>query len=556
MKILLYSLLIAVAAGLGLTLGVAWRRTAGPTAASAESVPATSAPPTGAQAKSFRGSNQLNFVPLKDDSPLATKLERDLSMSAGVTRWLYWMEALEKATPADFPRLARLARGNPTVMRFVAGRWVEVDPRHMFDTLVAASKDRSGLPYDELVTLLFEEWPKRDPDSTIAALSTTNGSAAFANWRSRVATAIVEKDVERGLRLMSEWRIEHYVPRMPAVTKWAAADPRHAAEFTLQHPAGVASRVTMEAIGKQWAKTEPGRALEFAATQSGELGTALAVSALKQWAGQDLNEAAAWLTKTDARTRNRLGPTFVEAWAKQDTQGALTWCQENLAGSSLALAVGGVLKGAAATDVVGAAGLVTAMDPSPARAEAAAAVAQKWFPDYNSDKPVKRATLAWLAGLDSDSVMRVLKETEWRWSESDPKSLAAFLASTSSERVPSHTYSTLARQMARRNPTEALEWASGLPADRALEAGCQAFNEWQRSQPESAMKWLNALPSADTRRQPIFENAIRALAYDPQASEQLAQLPVPDRAAARNVIATMPLPEGRRASLLELLKAP
>ena len=36
----------------------------------------------------------------------AAKLEQDLSMCADVTRWLYWFEALEKAQPADLPRLA------------------------------------------------------------------------------------------------------------------------------------------------------------------------------------------------------------------------------------------------------------------------------------------------------------------------------------------------------------------------------------------------------------------------------------------------------------------
>lgn len=556
MKILLNSLLVIAAAALGLTLGVAWRKTSGPIAARAESASATSASPTGAPAKPSRASNQLTFVRLNDDSPLATKLERDLSMSSGVTRWLYWMEALEKAAPADFPRLARLAQGNSTALRFVAARWVEVNPRHLFDTLVAASKDRSGLHAEELAIVLFDEWPKRDADGAIAALSATNEFAGSAKWRWRVATAIIEKDVERGLRLLSEWHIDNYGPRLTAVAKWAAADPRHAAEFALQHPAGYVTDLTMEIIGKQWAKVEPGRALEFAATQPGKPGSALATAVLKQWASQDLSEAGNWLASADAHTRNRLGPTFVEAWAKQDAQGALTWCEENLAGSSLAQAVAGVMKGAAARNVGGAAKLVAAMEPSPARAEAAVEVAQKWFPGYSSDKPVKPATLAWLASLDADSAKRVLDEIHWRWAESDPKSLADFLASSSSQVAPTHIYSALARQMARKNPAEALEWASGLSADRALSAGSEAFSEWRFSQPEAAMKWLNALPSADTRRQPFLESAIRFLAYDTQAAEQLAQLPAAERATARGVIATMTLPEERRARLLDLLKAP
>ena len=87
-----------------------------------------------------RASKLHRHLPIGDDSPLATRLEKDLALSSGVTRWLYWLEALEKAAPSDFPRLDRLARGNPAVLRLVAERWAEFAPRHLFDTLVAASK--------------------------------------------------------------------------------------------------------------------------------------------------------------------------------------------------------------------------------------------------------------------------------------------------------------------------------------------------------------------------------------------------------------------------------
>ena len=68
------------------------------------------------------------------------------------------------------------------------------------------------------------------------------------------------------------------------------------------------------------------------------------------------------------------------------------------------------------------------------------------------------------------------------------------------------------------------------------------------------MKWLNGLSTADARREPFFQSAIRGLAYDPQAAEQLAAMTGSDRAAARNVIETMSLPEDRRARLLDMLK--
>src|SRR5688572_23214896 len=168
-KILIHSSIMIVAAGLGLAIGFVWRGktriAAGnqtlPLPANAEFV----------QSKQSGPSRQVLQVPTRDDSPLATKLQRDLSMSSGVTKWLYWLEAIENAIPTDFPRLARLAQGNNNTLRLVAARWVEIAPRHLFQSIVDASKNGNNLPVSTLASVLFEDWPKTDPDAVIRALN-------------------------------------------------------------------------------------------------------------------------------------------------------------------------------------------------------------------------------------------------------------------------------------------------------------------------------------------------------------------------------------------------
>jgi hypothetical protein len=551
MKILVNSVVIVCAAAIGLAVGFVLRGKRAPQTAESSAIAASS---NLTDSKSGRREGRRTRARFNDDSPLATKLEQDISMSSGVTRWLYWLEALEKASPSDFPRLARLAQGNATALRFVAAKWAEVAPRHFFDTMVAASQQGDTFPVNDLGYLLFQEWPKRDPEAAIAALSGTNNFGMRNSWRFTAVNSVFEADVERGLRLFSEWHIGNYGPRMTGVSKWAAADPRHAAEFTMQHASGSVSEMTIEAVGKEWAKGDPARALEFAATKPGELGAKLATSVLKQWAERNLNEAGEWLAGVDPLTRNRLSPTFVEAWAKQDATGALTWCQENLAGSSLVQAVSGVMKGAAAKDVEGAAAFVAQMDPSVARAEAAVAVARKWFPNSFSGKSVKPETVAWMAGLDGDSMKRVLDEITWTWSASDAKGMATFLEGLKHENVPSYSYTVVARELVRKNPSEALEWANHLSGDAALSAGGEAFAEWRGAQPEAAMKWLDKLPTADKRREAFFKSAIQSLVYHPLAAEQLAAMNVTERTAARSVLETMNLPAERRTRLLEAVR--
>jgi hypothetical protein len=547
-KIIANSAVIICAAVIGLAVGFLWRGK--PVPQNPQVVTDRVESIKGTQAKSSRIANRRPRVRFNDDSPLATKLEQDISMSSGVVRWLYWLEALEKAKPSDFPRLVRLAQSNPTTLRFVGAKWAEVAPRHFFDTLVAASTRNDGFPVNDLGYLLFQEWPKRDPDAAVAALSATNNFGMRNAWRVYAAGAIIETDVERGLRVFADWHIGNHGPRMTAIAKWAAADPQHAAEFTLNNPAGYVSEATIEAVGKEWARSNPAQALEFAVTKHGELASKLAASALKEWAGRDLNAAAQWLAGADPLARNRLSPAFVEAWAKLDANSALTWCEDNLAGSSLVQAVTGVLKGAAAKDVAGAAALVAGMNPSTARAEAAAAVARKWFPDSFSGRTVKPDTIAWLTGLDGDSVKRVLDEITWTWSATDPKTMAAFLEGLKREEVPSYSYTVVARELARNNPAGALEWANRLSGEGALSAGGAAFAEWRTSQPEAATKWLDQLPTGDKRRDAFFKSAIETLAWHPQAAEQLASMSGTERALAKTVLEKMRLPDDHRTKLL------
>lgn len=553
-RILFHAIVVCLAAALGLAAGFFLR---GKHAAhvTAEGLEKTMAPALrDSPVTSSRVSKSSAGPGLRDDSSVAAKLERDLSMSSGVTRWLYWFEALENASASDFPRLHRMAEGNAAASRLVSQRWIELHPRHLFDTLVQAGQENGmnrGLI--DLSYTLFRDWPKRDLEGAIGALSGPDAFAMRGGLRLTLAGAVIETDVERGLRLFSEWHIGNYGPRMSAVAKWAAADPRHAAEFALANPAGYATRLTMETIGKEWAKTDPARALEFAAANPGEFGTILSMTTLKEWAAGNLDAAANWLAAADPSARNRLSAAFVESWAKQDADSALAWCESNLTGTSLVQAVGGVLQGAAGKDISAAAALVTSLKPSPARAEAAVAVAKKWISHSLDPKPVPTEALAWLADLDSDSAQRVLRDVDLEWASSDPKSMAAFLVS-SGERFHSDVYETLAREMARKDPVGTLEWAGQLADGCGSSAGAMAFSQWRQTQPEAATKWLNALPHSDSRRDLYFRRAIRTLAWDVQSSEQLASLTASERSIAREVIKDMSLSEDRRNALLKILK--
>lgn len=499
MKLLVQLLGVTVAAAVGLAIGFTGR---GFTVERRIDVRETNPETTKAEKpgkRGFLGSRKLNVSPLPDDSPLATQLARDLAVSSRVARWLYWLEAVDKASVADFPRLARLANGDPTAIRLVASHWVQLDLPHLYNTL-SDTRIRRGLPVDELAGVLFLEWARRDPDAAIAALQGTNSLGTREAWRFNVAGYLVEKDPERGLRALSEWGIDNFAPLMGGVTKWASADPRHAVEVVLAHPAGYTSELALNTIAREWVRVDPVAAMDFASVKSGQLPTVFANSVLKAWAGQNLSQAAEWLARGDIAARRRFSPVFVQAWAKTDPTNALAWCESNLSGDSLAETMGNIANALAQKEVAAAAEFVANMKPSAARAEAAAGVARYWFPGWRSGQPVPVAAIAWLAGLDADSIRRTLLQVEWKWSNGDPKSMAEFLTKAASNSVPPSADASVARALARQNPPDALAWASRLPGGRGLNAGRAAFNEWRHTQPELAMNWLNDLPPTDSRR--------------------------------------------------------
>lgn len=493
-------------------------------------------------------------------TPLAAELEQRLAVSDGVSRWLEWMAVMEKAKLSDFPDLARLAKGNSVALRMVSARWIELDRQHLFKTLVAEARSKdpasaSAFPLSEFGQQLFEEWSKSDPAAAIAALSAPDFPTQMKDMRYTVLNSVMKTDPETGLKTMAAWRVENYGTGTDGIAKWAAANPRHAAEFALAHPAGYTTQTAVEVIGKEWAKTDPAAAMDFAAGMKDRYGAALATGVLRAWATADLAKAAAWLAAADPKVRNRLASPMLEVWAKADTNTAMDWIQENLTGNGRDEAVASVLKGAAETSVANAAGIVTGMDSSTARAKAAASVARKWWPGYDASKPVPPEAVAWLSSLDPASIKHVVGQIQWQWGGSDPKGLAEFLTSPAGQHAPEYAFPNVAREMAQKNPQDAIAWAARLPEGQRDSAALIAFMTWQQAQAPAAMKWLRQLPPEDPRREAWHYALVGQYVSDPGVASSISKsLASGNTAAAQKALQAVSIPDDHRAKLLNGLQ--
>ena len=552
MKNLSRPLVITASIALGLLGGVALRMWLHPAVTTA-TAPTTSAPAaTGTSSQTTVAKGKLNLT-----SSLADKLQQDLALSGGVERWLHWVAAIENAGLEDLPDLARLTRNTPAAQRLLAARWIELNPQHLFNTLNAANAQEQGLPVGELASLLFAEWPKRDPQAVRAALS--QPSTLANSYRHRAVEVFMEQDPELGITVMSEWHISDYYPGTDGIVKWATANPQHAIEFTLAHPAGQFTQSIMETIGKSWGQSDPAAAMDFISksTAVGKSANGFSAAVLKLWADNDLTAAGGWLAAADESTRDRLSPSFVESWAAKDPTAALAWCQQSLEGTAQDQAITGLIKGMAAKDIPAAAALVTALPPSPIRTTASIAMMHAWFLNSSGDTPAPPAAIAWFSSLDPDSITKALENEGWRWGYSDPQSLSEFLKTPAGAHAPLNLINSLARNLVAKDPAAALTWADQLPTAQQPAAQRAVFEQWQQNQPAAALHWLTQLPTTDTRRQPLLDAAILNLISSSDGPAQLAQsLPTADHPHARQFLSTLPIPEDKRTALLKALDSP
>ncbi|MES2705081.1 MAG: hypothetical protein V4726_00620 [Verrucomicrobiota bacterium] len=505
-------------------------------------------------------------------SVLAEKLRTDLSISRGVTRWLQWMTAVEKAGPGDFPGLARMAKEMPGALNMLAARWIELDPRGLFEACRNAGGSGPGFPANELAQLLLETWPKNDPDAVLTALK--NSPGLQMGWQFTALNSLFQNRPEQALITMSALSIDGYGPDMKGVAKWAAADPGHAAEVALAHPAGFASRLVLETIGKEWGKSDPEGALAFAVSRNTAAASDLANQVMRQWVEKDLTKASGWLAAAGGPERALLLPAFIEAWGKKDAPEALQWCLANTSGSQQSEVITSLVKGTIAQSPDAAAAMIVGLEPSPLRSKAAVTFAdtminKDWWPGFNSSgRSAKPEAIAWLGQLDPDARKQVIGNIHWSWSEHDPRGFADYLRSPAGQVAGPEAVTAAARNLVREQPVEAIEWANQAPEASRAQTLSETFQAWTRHQPDAAMDWLQKLPSGDPRREALYLGAVEHI-IDPAAFQtgpltslepinnarrDLARLLATDPAAARQAIAKLSMEPARREQTLARLK--
>lgn len=542
-------------AGAGAGTGLGWLLRGSSSNAARTDIPAAAPEPSSVSAKDRARSTGKNPA-----DPAADALSAELARRTGAMRWLYLLGAADKASPDDMPRLLRAAGGVPGAMRMLAARWAEMDPHHMFASLSAEylrMPEGGSLSDDyELRSILFDEWAKKDPEAAIAALRDLKALPGLASERTSMVNRIIKSDPARGLSLMTEWSIRGYVPSMSGIAKWAANDPRAAAEAAFAAETGHASDDLMKEIGKVWAGSDPAAALAFAGEKRGLKGIQLAQAVMTDWAVRDLKAALAHVnSQEESPAKAKLGIPLVQAWAKTDPRAALSWANENLKGEARAAAAGSIVKTMALNDIGTASEFIAGLEPGGGKAQAIHQLMETWL--SKEKKEDVTAALAWMAALpDAETRRQAMESSSWRLFSSGADETIAFLATPAGATAPRQIFDQASRHLAKKNPESAMQWATALPEDRRTSAQSEVLTEWLNSRPDAAMTWARNQPAGAARAENI-KTLTMNLAWQSIESTRdwLKSLPAADRPAAlQGLTQNGSLSAENRTSLQALVK--
>lgn len=489
-----------------------------------------------------------------------TALARVVRTETGSKRWLVLLAQAEKADATKMPSLIRSAGNDTAMIRMLAARWAELDPSHMFASLYADLLQPDGAPGTlpgrwVLTDVLFEEWVKKDMGAVIKALNEVPNFNGRDNLRMTVVSRVMKADAEKGLLAMKEWNIRHYLPDMKGVTEWAARDPRHAAEAVAALGSDFAAREAMKYVGRAWAQSDPESGLRYAVTLSPQSRATLASEIIGTWAQRDLSAAVTFATTQETPDlRAALGQGLVNTWAKSDAAGALAWSHENLRGAARTEAIGGLIKTVAEKDIEAAGELVAGMEPGAAQNRACASIFETWF---KKGKDQRNAALAWLAELpDPQARNAALEKVQWDWMWNDPSSVRDFISGPHGHLASDSMIHQVARNQTSKNPEAAMEWAAGLPAERAEGARRAVFENWLQVRPEGAAAYALKMPAGNGRDAAILSISqnftFESSPLEP-ALDWFRKLPASDRETARQAMKHIQTTPERKRKLEEAL---
>lgn len=257
-------------------------------------------------------------------------------------------------------------------------------------------------------------------------------------------------------------------------------------------PAGVDVEAVRKALVTRLAMLDPGKALSYVDTLSGEEHGRQKVNVYAVWAGRDPEAAAAHFTQGElggglASDESReSAATLARAWARRDPAQALAWVK-TLPEEARGSAVDAVISSMAASDPRQALQAALGLGQSYEQAEALRPLAQEWA------RQNPEAASAWVTTLeDPASQSQAAQGLVTAWMTQDAQAASVWVAGLPAGRTRDVAVAAMVQaQAARQDPGSAARWAATIQ-DEVLRQQVlpQLVQRWQVHDPAAAQAWL------------------------------------------------------------------
>ncbi|MES2709916.1 MAG: hypothetical protein V4726_25185 [Verrucomicrobiota bacterium] len=422
-------------------------------------------------------------------------------------------------------------------------QWAELEPQGCFQWYRAITPSQwllvSG--YDDLTSVLFRTWARKDPEAAMRAARSVAHREDFSSAQWEVASAVMGTDLTKGLRLACD----PGMPVSPNSRLTAALWEKDPAAFVKSAgellSSGVENRFLNEGRTKAlelWYKQDPAAAWAAVNAMPRTDRVRLLPQLLKQaTAAAGVEQAAALLSSVPAGSvKSRAGRELLKSWAKTDPEAAIAWMGQNLP-SNRADAMGQIITSAAETHPEKALKLVSGLEAGPMRDRAMAGLADGVGDDAEKAAPV----VSWLLSQPADEGRRgALGKLTSAWVEQSPEQADAFLKSAAPGEVPDGLAADLAHYHFSNGADSALKWALTL-------------GENQREQAVSSIIYRSAV--SGNVDQTMTMGLLRALP-EGQAGEQALQAVIYGSLRTREGFGAMAaaLPENLKAAAVKQVR--
>lgn len=343
------------------------------------------------------------------------------------------------------------------------------------ELLLSLSEDNARELFDALqengaegqqIGLFLEAWGKIDGAAAVAAISELGGDGR----RKSFAT-------------------------MSALTGWASTDPEGAKAHLATVENGWEKGMMMQGLVRGLAKNDPQVATDYVLKIDAEQRAAAAA----QGEGNNRED------RNRGFSVDRQMDAIASVQMKRGVSEATTWAESLPDGSVKSSAFDRVAEEYARTDAAGAAEWVKQHAGNEYADRAVREVAEELA------RKDPASAIDWVEDLPEASQAGAMRETMERWTEKDPVAAGNYLTAMAPSEVRDQAVSSFARELDRREPQVAADWASSIKNEELrMETLQSVARSWIRSNADDAKAWLPNSGISAEAQQNLLRDAERS----------------------------------------------